>query len=950
MDVTDARLSSAENSDRETDTFEDAHDSVVQVQPIHTRSRSNASARSLTDRSSSLASVRSLTNRQEASTTPMERRPSHVLSERRPSDSISEQTTPRLSKTPSTMQDKTTEDLHGVDVISPKNDALTSERSDGSPLLTARRFSTFDNVYLSEVDEIVELNEHRGRSATTSSNNSERSLSRSSAVSASRPPLNYRLSNLSQSVSSAPGASKTQGSSSMSRKLSSPFAWLSRKKSTVPGSTSPPHASARRHTAATLGSVGSNPEFMLSKLDEERGSDSTIHGAKLPARESLKERFKLVRMKEEAGINLSQSTEHRGSSSSRTASMVGMVDHGEGVGLGIDDRGFTLEEEDIGLTISPPLLPDAEVLAERMSLGCSGSIASSIDPTLAPGTVSGISCGPSAMQDPESPIDWDLWQSVVYEGPAAVAKTSAAELNRAIASGIPSAIRGVVWQVLAQSKNEDLEGVYRELILRGTDKEPQNQSPSLPSAPQSANSLKSNGTQKESIASSASSIHSENSTPATTNGLTSPSTSQDADTANAAKLQAAMNAERQQKAKEDLAALKKLEKTIRKDLGARTNYSKYAAAAGLQEALFGVCKAYALFDEGVGYAQGMNFIVMPLLFNMPEEEAFCLLVRLMNRYHLRDMFVQDMPGLHLHLYQFERLLEDTEPALCYHLHKRGIVPSVYATQWFLTLFAYRFPLQLVLRVYDLILSEGLEGAILKFGIALMQKNAESLLSMLDMSTLKVFLNERLFDVYIDQAPSANSILESGFFGNSGGMEKEVYRADLLVQDACAVKVTPELLKAYTSDYETRIRLEKEREAELEALRSANASLALKVRSLEQIAEKSDTDHVQMATEMIRSKMENEELRSTNKELLAEIQELSQTVASQPADVEAKLKDEMERIMSRNIEVQNENRALEEQMADMERNLVETKMKFAQINSDYDILKQKWSDLRKALGD
>ena len=332
------------------------------------------------------------------------------------------------------------------------------------------------------------------------------------------------------------------------------------------------------------------------------------------------------------------------------------------------------------------------------------------------------------------------------------------------------------------------------------------------------------------------------------------------------------------------------------------------------------------------------------------------------------MFIQDMPGLHLHLYQFERLLEDIEPALCYHLHKRGIVPSVYATQWFLTLFAYRFPLQLVLRVYDLILSEGLEGAILKFGIALMQKNADNLLSMQDMSALKVFLNERLFDVYIDQTPSANSILESGFFGNSGGMEKEVYRADLLVQDACAVKVTPDLLKAYTSDYETRIRLEKEREAELEALRSANASLAVKVRSLEQRAEKSDTDHVQMATEMIRSKMENEELRSTNKELLAEIEGLSQTIASQPAEIEAKLKDEMERIMSRNIEVQNENRALEEQMAEMERNLVETKMKFAQvrtsyystklfatncpwqINSDHDTLKQKWSDLRKALGD
>lgn len=264
------------------------------------------------------------------------------------------------------------------------------------------------------------------------------------------------------------------------------------------------------------------------------------------------------------------------------------------------------------MTTSPPPLPDVEAHSER-HLSRNNSIASSFDPNLAPGTVSGMSSGPSAMQDPEAPVDWDLWQAVVYEGPAAVAKSSAAELNRAIASGIPSAIRGVVWQVLGQSKNEELEGVYRELVNRGTDKEIQVNSPNLSSGPQSANSLQSNGTHKDSMPSSASSVHSGSSTPATTNGVTSPTIAQEMD---AAKLQAAMNAERQKKAKDELAAIKKLEKTIRKDLGARTNYSKYAAAAGLQEGLFGVCKAYALFDEGVGYAQGMNFIVMPLLFNV----------------------------------------------------------------------------------------------------------------------------------------------------------------------------------------------------------------------------------------------------------------------------------------------------------------------------------------------
>ena len=319
---------------------------------------------------------------------------------------------------------------------------------------------------------------------------------------------------------------------------------------------------------------------------------------------------------------------------------------------------------------------------------------------------------------------------------------------------------------------------------------------------------------------------------------------------------------------------------------------------------------------------------------MPEEEAFCLLVRLMNQYHLRDMFIQDMPGLHLHLYQFERLLEDTEPALYCHLHRRNVNPQLYATQWFLTLFAYRFPLQLVLRVYDLILSEGLEGAILKFGIVLMQKNAETLLGMSDMSSLTTFLKERLFDVYIDQAPSANSLLESGFFGSSGGIDKEIYRADILVQDACTVKITPELLKSYTSEWEDRIRVEKEREAELEALRSANTLLSLKVRSLEERTEQSDTEHVQMATEVVRTKVQNEELQDGIESLRGQVDELRGVIDRQPEEVEDRLKAEMDRIMKRNIEVQNENRGLEEQMADMEKDLVETKMQFAEVSFCY----------------
>ncbi len=811
-----------------------------------------------------------------------------------------------------------------------------------SPLLTAHRISA------SSLDEVK-----FGGDAT------DESLVKESVINdtipnrtISPPKLPFRGQGLSGNLPSIPwgppptskAAASTQSPAAAPKKLGMSFSWLSRSgsanKDTTPAPSQSPSSLDRRNTVTSVNSMTSNHELMLSKLDEANDSDSSGPGAK-KQRESLRDRFKMLRMREEAGF---QSLEtDTGSSNATGGALAGLIGRSASVSLGIGSPTSVADEKEGGLAgagsaVQSPTSPIAPTI-----------LPSTTDANLAPGTASGVSAGPSAMNDPAALVDWDLWQAVVYEGPSAVARTSAEELGKAIASGIPSAIRGVVWQVLAQSKNEELEGVYRELVVRGTDKDRDigsllhghHPTPSL---------LNGSAKEKQSVASSASSVHSDQSTPATsaTNGMTSPSPSQEKDIEDMKKLQAAMIAERKKKSKEDAATLSKLEKVIRRDLGARTSYSKFAVAGGLQDGLFGVCKAYALFDEGVGYAQGMNFLVMPLLFNvsrlilyaqrvqpakssqMPEEEAFCLLVRLMNQYHLREMFIQDMPGLHLHLYQFERLLEDFEPALYCHLHRKGVAPQLYATQWFLTLFAYRFPLQLVLRIYDLILSEGLEGAILKFGIVLMQKNAETLLGMNDMASLTNFLKDRLFDIYIDQAPSNNSLLDSGFFGSSGGIDKEIYRADILVQDACAVKITPELLKTYTTEWEEKQRAEKEREAELDSLRSSNASLLLKVRSLEERTEKSDAEHVQMASELVRTKVENQKLHDSVESLKGQTEELRAIVEKQPEEVEARLKAEMERIMQRNVEVQNENRGLEEQMAEMEKVLVETKMRYAEV--------------------
>lgn len=176
---------------------------------------------------------------------------------------------------------------------------------------------------------------------------------------------------------------------------------------------------------------------------------------------------------------------------------------------------------------------------------------------------------------------------------------------------------------------------------------------------------------------------------------------------------------------------------------------------------------------------------------MPDEEAFCVLVRLMKSYDLRSHYTPNMPGLQLRLFQFDRLLEELLPGVFMHLLRQGIKSSMYASQWFLTLFGcvllswplfslgarlrrkveltlipssfppsprlttldsirlpcnrYRFPLELVSSVFDLVFAEGVE-AIFRFSVAILKRSEDKIVQ-LEFEDLIEFLKNELFEVY-----------------------------------------------------------------------------------------------------------------------------------------------------------------------------------------------------------
>ena len=371
-------------------------------------------------------------------------------------------------------------------------------------------------------------------------------------------------------------------------------------------------------------------------------------------------------------------------------------------------------------------------------------------------------------------------------------------------------------------------------------------------------------------------------------------------------------------------------------------------------------KAYALYDPSVGYVQGLHLVAAPLLLYMRDEEAFTLLVALMKRRNLRDLYLPDMPGLHARLYQFDRLLEDRLPQVHVHLLRAGVTSSMYAGQWFLTLFAYKFPPELVVRVYDLVLVSGLD-AILQIGLAMVQRNAQKILARTKLEEMLTFLKEGLFVEYrLEDVKSPTGSI-GGTIGNGsggggglsngvfGGAQEPIYDGDLLLSDALSIGLDKSKLDEYTKDYTEALEEQRLKDLEASNLKTSNLTLQQTVKSLEEQLEKLNAEHVGLANDLIAAKMSLAKLEDENEALQGTVRDLKEIVSAQPAEVEGRMREELKQQADRSRMTASENRKLEGRLAEVEQELINLKMQHASEVEQHNSLKHKWEYLRKSIG-
>eukprot|EP01135_Chromosphaera_perkinsii_P003695 Nk52_evm13s252 gene=Nk52_evmTU13s252 len=146
-----------------------------------------------------------------------------------------------------------------------------------------------------------------------------------------------------------------------------------------------------------------------------------------------------------------------------------------------------------------------------------------------------------------------------------------------------------------------------------------------------------------------------------------------------------------------------------------------------------ILQAYSLYNQKVGYCQGMSFIAgFALLILKEEEEVFWLLSAIVEDY-LRDYHTPCLAGNHVDQLILTRLIALQLPEIHSHFEKLRLNISLVTMQWFFTLFAVCCPPETTLRIWDCFFAEG-RAVLFRVVINMLSMKEKEILGERDMET------------------------------------------------------------------------------------------------------------------------------------------------------------------------------------------------------------------------
>ena len=130
---------------------------------------------------------------------------------------------------------------------------------------------------------------------------------------------------------------------------------------------------------------------------------------------------------------------------------------------------------------------------------------------------------------------------------------------------------------------------------------------------------------------------------------------------------------------------------------------------------------------------------------MDEESSFFMLISLMEKYNMKNIYSPGFPDLKKIFYVLLNLEKKFVPNVYNILKRDEILPSLYASEWFICLFSKDLSFNFLVRIFDTFLLEGFK-VIYRFALAILKikenyflkcKNANDTLKIVRMTFNKI---------------------------------------------------------------------------------------------------------------------------------------------------------------------------------------------------------------------
>jgi len=159
--------------------------------------------------------------------------------------------------------------------------------------------------------------------------------------------------------------------------------------------------------------------------------------------------------------------------------------------------------------------------------------------------------------------------------------------------------------------------------------------------------------------------------------------------------------------------------------------------------------AYALYRPDVGYCQGMNVVAAELLSVVAEHSALLVLCGLLARLPA-DLHCLDLERLTACREEMQgrawRVLSMKCPRLIEHFKAKEVDANVFLARWLSTLFAGVLPSPATVRLWDHVLGDGGENAVLCMSVGILIRAEKQLLEAEDLEEMKELIDTEAAEV------------------------------------------------------------------------------------------------------------------------------------------------------------------------------------------------------------